>query len=256
MYKALKDAQNDIHTTLLKLVDDITDVSEIRVKKYTEMQAQVQPQVQPQAKAPVDSVEIQTLQNTLGFLHQKQNAQFELLVEELRNIKQTMENLVKFMVTKEPINTDTTIPILQPISCESDFKTVFVNVKPDIDEENDGTDMSVTNEAEAEVEADAEAEAEVEAEAEAEADAEAEPEAEAEIEPEAEAEAEPEAEAEVEPEVESAEQEVEVEEWTYKGRLFFKDSENIVYANNAGEIGDPMGQYDSIKNIVKKLPSN
>jgi hypothetical protein len=83
----------------------------------------------------------------------------------------------------------------------------------------------------------------------AEADAEADAEEEAE---EAEEDAEG-AEEQAEPE---AEPDIEVEEWTYKGRLFFKDTENTVYANNAGEIGDPIGQYDPSKNIVKKLPTN
>jgi hypothetical protein len=74
---------------------------------------------------------------------------------------------------------------------------------------------------------------------------------------EADAEVEEDAEVEVEAELEAdAEPDIEVEEWTYKGRLFFKDSENTVYANNAGEIGDPIGQYDPSKNIVKKLPTN
>ena len=48
---------------------------------------------------------------------------------------------------------------------------------------------------------------------------------------------------------------IEVEEWVYKGRKFFKDTENTVYANNEGEIGDPIGVYDPLKNVVKKLPA-
>jgi hypothetical protein len=49
---------------------------------------------------------------------------------------------------------------------------------------------------------------------------------------------------------------IEVEDWVYKGRNFFKDSENTVYANNNGELGDPIGLYDPVKNIVKKLATS
>ena len=46
---------------------------------------------------------------------------------------------------------------------------------------------------------------------------------------------------------------VEVEEWMYKGLLFFKDTNNLVYTNNNGEPGDPIGTYDPAKNTLKKL---
>jgi hypothetical protein len=55
---------------------------------------------------------------------------------------------------------------------------------------------------------------------------------------------------------EEEEEGIEVEEWTYKGRKFFKDTENTVYANNNGELGDPIGLYDPVKNIVKKLATS
>jgi hypothetical protein len=64
----------------------------------------------------------------------------------------------------------------------------------------------------------------------------------------------PEEEEDVVPEEE--EEGIEVEEWTYKGRNFFKDTENTVYANNNGELGDPIGLYDPVKNIVKKLATS
>jgi hypothetical protein len=66
-------------------------------------------------------------------------------------------------------------------------------------------------------------------------------------------EAEEEIEEEVEVEEEEAEEEgVEVEEWTFKGRKYYKDTENKVYANVNGEVGDLLGTYDPVKNIVKK----
>jgi len=62
---------------------------------------------------------------------------------------------------------------------------------------------------------------------------------------------------EVEEEVEEEEveeaNEVEVEEWYYKGRSFFKDSNNVVYANDGGEVGDAIGTYDPIKMSVRKI---
>ena len=54
-------------------------------------------------------------------------------------------------------------------------------------------------------------------------------------------------------EQEEAEAEVEVEEWTYKGMAFFKDSNHIVYANDNGDVGEPIGKYDPVKKVLKKL---
>jgi hypothetical protein len=67
-----------------------------------------------------------------------------------------------------------------------------------------------------------------------------------------------EAEEEVEEvEVDAEEEaEVEVEEWVYKGRSFFKDSNNVVYANDGGELGDPIGTYDPVKMTVRKITPN
>lgn len=258
MYRALKDAQSDINTCLLKLVDDITGVTESRtsVQAVQAVQA-VQPVQQKENNQLPD--QLQDMVNTLGFLHQKQNAQFELLVEEMRNIKQNIENIVKLIMSKEIVTTDTTIPVLQPTSYESDFKRVFINMDESIsDQENYDTSENEDNQQETQAEeAQAEAE-EAQAEAEEAEEVQAEEVQAKEVQAEAEeAQAEAEAEEVEETQVEEDQaEEVEVEEWTYKGRLFFKDSENIVYVNNAGEIGDAMGHYDPIKNIVKKLASN
>jgi len=56
----------------------------------------------------------------------------------------------------------------------------------------------------------------------------------------------------VEEEVEE-EAEVEVEEWTYKGMSFFKDSNHVVYSNDNGDVGEPIGKYDPLKKVLKKL---
>jgi len=38
--------------------------------------------------------------------------------------------------------------------------------------------------------------------------------------------------------------------------MYYKDSDNIVYANENGEVGDAIGRYDPIKKNVKKLSTN
>jgi regulator of protease activity HflC (stomatin/prohibitin superfamily) len=245
MYKALRDAQSDINVVLLKLVDGIAGVSESR------------------SEVREKHGDLEEIRNSIAFLNQKQNTQFESLVQEMKGLKENMDNILKFIMTKGAINTETTIPVIQPTSQESDFKRVFISSAPEEAEAEEAEAEEVeaeeveAEEVEAEEVEEADAEVEVEeAEAEVEeADAEAEvEEADAEAE---EAEAE-QAESPETPQTPAAEDEetLEVEEWTYKGRVFFKDSDNTVYANNSGEIGDPMGQYDPIKNIVKKLPSN
>jgi len=57
----------------------------------------------------------------------------------------------------------------------------------------------------------------------------------------------------VEEEVEVEEEEVEVEEWTYKGMMFFKDSNHVVYSKDGDEIGEPIGKYDPVKKVLKKI---
>jgi hypothetical protein len=75
-----------------------------------------------------------------------------------------------------------------------------------------------------------------------------------EVEPEVEEE---EVEPEVEPEVEEEEveeEEVSVEEWFYKGKTYFKDTNNVVYSvTSSGDPGDAIGQYDPLKNFVRKI---
>jgi hypothetical protein len=187
------------------------------------------------ACAAVYAPRLEQIERSLQYLLNKQEAQYEILVGGIQDLNVSLKLLIQQANTVE---TATTIPNLAPQSQGSDLKNVSVAM---------AEPTSVAEpEAEAEVEAE---EAEVEH---AEAEEEVEEDADAEVEDEMEVDAEG---AEVEADAE-AEADVEVEEWTYKGRLFFKDSENVVYANNAGEIGDPIGQYDPSKNIVKKLPTN
>jgi hypothetical protein len=69
-----------------------------------------------------------------------------------------------------------------------------------------------------------------------------------------------EVEEEVEVEVEEVveeeaveEEEEAVEEWTYKGRSYFKSTDHKVYAvDSDGDPGELLGIYDPVKNLVRK----
>jgi vacuolar-type H+-ATPase subunit H len=154
-------------------------------------------------------------------LHVNSSAQFQAISEELKELNANMLKIANLLVAEKPasLSVTTTIPNIQPVSSERDM--VESVLEKQIDE-------SALEEVEEEVE---EAEEEVEEEVE---------------------EAEEEAEEEVE-EAEVEEAEVEVEEWFYKGRSFFKDSNNVVYANDGGEVGDAIGTYDPIKMTVRKI---
>jgi hypothetical protein len=212
MYKALKDSQNEIHTTLLKFADDIINVVENRTDKSRNTTQRGEDECAPGCGQP------DVITNALQLLHAKQDVQFRVLNGALDALNSNMSRMIDLMTSRlDAVNTASTIPSIQPTASTSDMKEVCVQPVEDIS----SVDIE-EEEVEEEVE---EEEVEVEDEVE-------------EVE-------------EVEEEVE--EEGVEVEEWEYKGRTLFKDSENTVYANNSGEIGDAIGTYDPVKNIVKKL---
>jgi hypothetical protein len=171
--------------------------------------------------APVDDGRMDRIEQALQFLHQKQNNQYGMLLESIQSLNTNLSKVVTMLSEqeKEVIETATTIPNIQPMSEGSDLKTVCIS---DVSQALDLGTPAYDEEGQSDIEVEVEEEEEVE----------------------------------VEEEVEEEEEEgIEVEEWVYKGRNFFKDTENTVYANNEGEIGDPMGVYDPVKNIVKKLPA-
>lgn len=245
MYKALKSAQNDINEALLKFADEAMSVN-LTTKADTSKCPRGEPCqcafITQSNVAPIDTEQLKDIQNNIQFLHQKQNAQYEVLVRGVQDLNVSMANVVKLLIhmTKETIvDTATTIPNLAPQAQGSDLKNVCVTVPEpvtapveletprDVDEDNQSAIEADDVTPDIDVE-----EAEIAQEAEEEAEI-----------------------AEEEAEIAQEEDEgIEVEEWTYKGRKFFKDSENTVYANNNGEIGDSIGLYDPVKNIVKKLP--
>ena len=245
MYKALKSAQNDINEALLKFADEAMSVT---TKTDTSKCPRGEPCqcafITQSNVAPIDTEQLKDIQNNIQFLHQKQNAQYEVLVRGVQDLNVSMANVVKLLIhmTKETIvDTATTIPNLAPQAQGSDLKNVCVTVPEPVTAPVElETPRDVDEDNQSAIEAD-DVTPDIDVE-----------EVEAEIAQEDEAEIAQEDEDEIAQEDED--EGIEVEEWTYKGRKFFKDSENTVYANNNGEIGDSIGLYDPVKNIVKKLP--
>ena len=233
MYRALKTAQNEIHTALLKFSDDMVQVAESRESRQCD-------------SSPVDPIPV-VLQNAIQLLHAKQDVQFRVLNGALDTLNQNMSKIVTILMENNAtITTSTVIPSIQPVGTSEELKNIGIVTKDEIDSPQHEAD-SANQEAEAaqhEAELAEAGELEVE-ESDIEADS-----AEHEVEESVEHEVE---EAESAEHEEDEEEGIEVEEWTYKGRILFKDTENTVYMNDSGEIGDPIGTYDPVKNILKKL---
>ena len=141
-------------------------------------------------------------------------------------VQKLTETVMKLNTTT--VNTGSVIPSIQPTSAPSEMVSLVPSVQPVYKSIN----LTIPV-------ADEEEEVEVEEE-------------EVEEEVEVELEEEEEIEEEVEEEVEEDE-EVEVEEWTYKGMMFFKDNNHVVYSKDGDDIGDPIGKYDPIKKVLKKI---
>lgn len=246
MYKALKSAQNEIQEALLKFADEATskpdssrcprgEPCQCALITQSVPKTQVMPQPMPYNDmganfSPAEFNErFEGIEGTLQFLSQKQNAQYEVLVKSVQDLNVSMSNIVKLLINqaKDAVETATTIPNLSPQAQGSDLKNVCVDVsqepiqvmQPILETPQDDDEQSaIAGDITPDIDDD-----------------------------------DVEEEEEVVPD-EEEEEGIEVEEWTYKGRKFFKDSENKVYANNNGEIGDPIGLYDPVKNIVKKIP--
>jgi septal ring-binding cell division protein DamX len=221
MYRALKNAQNDLHTTLLKFADEVVQVVESKTAPESS---------NPQGGC-CDTQE--SVSGAIQLLHAKQDVQFRVLNGAINSLNENMAKIVTLLSeNRAVINTASTIPSIQPAATSEDLKNIGVTEVSDVSE------------------IDAEQEVEVEVEEDAEQEVEQEEDAEQEVEQEVEQE------EEIEVDAEQEEEGLEVEEWTYKGRMFFKDSDNTVYAKDGEEIGDAIGTYDPVKNILKKLPSN
>ena len=169
------------------------------------------------------------LLEAIDALNKKHDAQFSMLVSSIDRLNSTLQKYMTTPSALPTVNTSSTIPSLNPLTNPVDMlssvKTVHVQAQPEVEV----TEIEVEEEVDVEVE---EEEEEVVEEEEVEEEQEEEQE-------------------EVVEEQEEAE--VEVEEWTYKGMAFFKDTNHIVYANDNGEVGEPIGKYDPVKKVLKKL---
>lgn len=258
MYKALKSAQNEIQESLLKFADEVSAFDKklqnqcprgdpCRCAFLTQGVSSPAVEKQTQSNEMVDM-----LQKTLHYMIEKQNSQYAVLVHGIQELNVSLKNIANILITQsekqEQVITASIIPNIQPVSQDSDLKTVCVLGMEDSDCQSDELNIAVDLESVNEAQLDIDNEEEVEEEQEEEDEQE-----------------EQEDEQDNHPtdvnlndvntadNSEEQEEEIELEEWTYKGRVFFKDSNNTVYANNLGEIGDPIGQYDSVKNIVRPL---
>jgi hypothetical protein len=240
MYKALKSAQSEIQEVLLKFADEAgmvvrekTDTS--RCSRSEQCQCAMMTQSVPKA-SPTEDIRLQGIEDTLQFLHQKQNGQYEVLVGGIQQINVSLSNIVKILSEqrRDAIETATIIPNVAPSAKSSELKDVCVDTG--FGHVGDLSDLPKTLESPYDLDEGEQSAIEGDEET-----------------PDME-DAEEEEEEDVVPEEE--EEGIEVEEWTYKGRNFFKDTENTVYANNNGELGDPIGLYDPVKNIVKKLATS
>ena len=259
MYKALKSALNENQETLLKFADEIASVATkpdtSKCPRGEPCQCALITQSVPKAQ-PFQDNNLKDIENTLQFLHQKQNAQYEVLVTGIQELNQSLANIVKIL-SQQTVETATIIPNLAPTAMSSDLKDVCVGVgfshvgnlsdapktldtPMGVDEDDEESAIEADGDITPDIEEDDGAEEEVVAE-------------EVVVDEEEELVVDEEEEVVVPDEEEEG---IEVEEWTYKGRKFFKDTENTVYANNNGELGEPIGLYDPVKNIVKKLPTS
>ena len=233
MYRALKTAQNEINASLLRMADDFAQLSE------SKGESDLRNNSNQNFNLNGVNAQIQELSNTMAYLHQKQNGQFSTMLQEIQSLNTNMMNILQLLVEqKKSIYTVTTIPCLQHTAEASELKDVYVSVEPELNHVGELSEVADMDEAPEE-------------------DMPEEDMPDDDVIPDIEEEEAPDVEVPESPQEEEAEEEgLEVEEWTFKGRSFFKDSENTVYTNNAGEIGDAIGQYDPVKNIMKKLPTN
>ena len=218
MFNALKTAEHNIHTTLLNFADEITSS---RLPIATPVATPVATPTRP------DDSQLLEIAKSLNVQSQLQAARFDTLIDEIRNLNECITNVTKFL-TREPLDVATTIPSIQPVAKDSDLKNVYLHIDSNENDESADADESVIDTLES-----PDVDERVDTPDIEEDDTEV-----------------------MEIEKDDEEEGIEVEEWTYKGRTFFKDSENTVYANNDGEIGDSIGTYDPVKNIVKKLASS
>jgi hypothetical protein len=218
MYRALKNTQLEIADSLMKFADEISTNS-TRTGNSDPLNAR--------------------LLEAFDAMNKKHDAQYTMLLNAIDRLTSAFQKHLNATASQPAVNTASMIPSLNPVANPADMLSPVKTVHLQVPVKQPG--HTVLDKVVQEVEEVDVSEVEVEEEVEVEVE---------EIEEEVEVEVE-EVEEEVEEEAEEAE--VEVEEWTYKGMSFFKDSNHVVYSNDNGDVGEPIGKYDSLKKILKKL---
>jgi len=158
---------------------------------------------------------VSDLTTLVSTLQTRQDAQFQTLTDAIQKLNTTLTQLVDNIGNSTAISMSSVIPSIQPTSIPIEMVSISQPVYKTID-------LTLPSYEEVEEEVDEEVDEEVELE-------------------------------EEEVEEEEDEEEVEVEEWTYKGMMFFKDSNHVVYSKDGDDIGEPIGKYDPVKKVLKKL---
>jgi len=164
---------------------------------------------------------VSDLTTLVSTLQTRQDAQFQTLTDAIQKLNTTLTQLVDNIGNSTAISMSSVIPSIQPTSIPIEMVSISQPVYKTID-------LTLPSYEEVEEEVDEEVELEEE-------------------------EVEEEEVEEEEVEEEEDEEEVEVEEWTYKGMMFFKDSNHVVYSKDGDDIGEPIGKYDPVKKVLKKL---
>ena len=219
MYSALRNAQTEMNNVLLKFGEDVNHSLSLR-------SGQVPAASEPQT---VD----QDARNAIDSLNESMDAKFSSLMLMVERLNGTMSKIVVLLENQaQPkkgevtVSMEQNIPNLQPISNPLDLGSFTLKV-PKAEEQK------VTVQKKVEVEEEDEEEEVVEEEVEEAVEVEEE--------------------VEVEEDVEVEEEEEAVEEWTYKGRSYFKSTDHKVYAvDSDGDPGELLGIYDPVKNLVRK----
>ena len=182
-------------------------------------------------------------QDALESIQSSMDAQFTALASMIERLNGTMSKIVSLLEKQSEskdkgivVSMDQTIPNLQQYSQPQDLRTIRVEhtasavvlppvIVPAAVVAPTAASLPTFNDEEEEVEEEVEVEVEEE---------------EVEVE-------------EEEVEVEVEEEEEAVEEWTYKGRSYFKSTDHKVYAvDSDGDPGELLGIYDPVKNLVRK----
>ena len=229
MFRSLRNTQLEIADSLMRFAEDITQGSNASASKCTNTSNGTNPSNTPCG----NTVDVKPVLDAIRDLQERQYSYFMALAASMDRLNSTMA--AQMLALQPTINTSSTIPSLNHVvERPVDMLDSMNTVKPKIQQEVELQQVEIEEEVEEEVEVEEEqVEEEVEVEEE---------------------QVEEEVEVEVEEEVEQEqEEEVEVEEWTYKGMSLFKDNKNVVYSNDDGEVGEPIGTYDPAKKILKKI---